>query len=93
MNQKQIPTEVLKYELRKMQIKLAEESRSSFLTFVKKVWPDFVAGSHHKIIAKKFEDISRGKIKRLIVNMPPRHTKSEIAPNLFHAWMLGQQPK
>ena len=76
MNQKQIPTEVLKYELRKMQIKLSEESRSSFLTFVKKVWPEFVAGSHHKIIAKKFEDISRGKIKRLIVNMPPRHTKS-----------------
>ena len=53
MNQKQIPTELLKYELRKMQIKLAEESRSSYLTFVKKVWPEFVAGSHHKIIAKK----------------------------------------
>ena len=59
-----IPTDVLKYELRKMQIKLAEESRSTFLTFVKKVWPEFVAGSHHKIIAKKIEDISRGKIKR-----------------------------
>ena len=54
-----------------MQIKVAEESRSSFLTFVKKVWPEFIAGSHHKIIAQKFEDISRGKIKRLIVNMPP----------------------
>ena len=88
-----IPTDVLKYELRKMQIKLAEESRSSFLTFVKKVWPEFVAGSHHKIIAKKFEDISRGKIKRLIVNMPPRHTKSEFASHLFPAWMMGQKPK
>ena len=88
-----IPTDVLKYELRKMQIKLAEESRSSFTTFVKKVWPEFIAGSHHKIIAKKFEDISRGKIKRLIVNMPPRHTKSEFASHLFPAWMLGQKPK
>ena len=93
MNQKQIPTEVLKYELRKMQLKLAEESRSSYLTFVKKVWPDFIAGSHHKIFAKKLEDVSRGKIKRLIVNMPPRHTKSEFASNLFPAWMMGKNPK
>ena len=44
---------------------IAEESRSSFLTFVKKVWPDFIAGSHHKIIAKKFEAIASKKIKRL----------------------------
>ena len=93
MNSEKSRTEVLKYELRKMQIKLAEESRSSFLTFVKKVWPEFVAGSHHKIIAQKFEDISRGKIKRLIVNMPPRHTKSEFASHLFPAWMMGQKAK
>ena len=93
MKKSEIPTEVLKYELRKMQIKMAEESRSTFLTFVKKVWPEFIAGSHHKIIAKKFEDISRGKIKRLIVNMPPRHTKSEFASHLFPAWMMGQKPK
>ena len=88
-----IPTDLLKYELRKLQLKVSEESRSSFLTFVKKVWPEFVAGSHHKIIAEKFEDISRGKIKRLIVNMPPRHTKSEFASNLFPSWMMGKNPK
>ena len=92
-NMAQIPTEVLKYELRKLQIKVAEESRSNYLTFVKKVWPDFIAGSHHKIFAKKLEDVSRGKIKRLIVNMPPRHTKSEFASNLFPAWMMGKNPK
>jgi hypothetical protein len=73
MEKTEIPTELLKYELRNLQLKVSEESRSSFLTFVKKVWPEFVAGSHHKIIAKKFEDISRGKIKRLIVNMPAYH--------------------
>ena len=93
MKKTEIPTEVLKYQLREMQLKVSEESRSSFLTFVKKVWPDFVAGSHHKIFAQKLEDVSRGKIKRLIVNMPPRHTKSEFASNLFPAWMLGQKPK
>ena len=90
---KKIPTDLLKYELRKLQLKVAEESRSSFITFVKKVWPEFIAGEHHKIIAKKFEDISRGKIKRLIVNMPPRHTKSEFASHLFPAWMMGRNPK
>jgi predicted phage terminase large subunit-like protein len=88
-----IPTDLLKYELRNLQLKVAEESRSSFITFVKKVWPEFIAGEHHKIIAKKFEDISRGKIKRLIVNMPPRHTKSEFASHLFPAWMMGRNPK
>ena len=89
----QIPEELLKLKLRSLQLKVAEESRSPFLTFVKKVWPDFIAGSHHKIFAKKLEDVSRGKIKRLIVNMPPRHTKSEFASNLFPAWMLGKNPK
>jgi hypothetical protein len=93
MKTNKIPTDLLKYELRNLQLKVAEESRSSYLTFVKKVWPEFIAGSHHKIIAKKFEDISRGKIKRLIVNMPPRHTKSEFASHLFPAWMMGQNPK
>ena len=93
MNNSKIPTDLLKYELRNLQIKVAQESRSSYLTFVKKVWPDFIAGNHHKIFAKKLEDVSRGKIKRLIVNMPPRHTKSEFASNLFPAWMMGRNPK
>ena len=93
MNNENLPTEYLKYKLRSLQIKMAEESRSSFLKFVKKVWPEFIAGYHHKIVAKKFEDVSRGKIKRIIVNMPPRHTKSEFASHLFPAWMLGKNPK
>ncbi len=90
---KTIPTDLLKYELRNLQIKVAKESRSSFLTFVKKVWPEFIVGSHHRIIAKKLEAVSRGEIKRLIVNMPPRHTKSEFASNLFPGWMMGLNPK
>ena len=55
MSKTKIPTDLLKYELRNLQIKVAQESRSSFLTFVKKVWPDFIAGSHHKIIAKNLK--------------------------------------
>ena len=77
--------------------KLAEKKKGSqvsfkFLKFVKHVWPQFIEGSHHKIIAEKFNDIANGKIKRLIINMPPRHTKSEFASNLLPAWMVGRKP-
>ena len=43
------------------------------------MWPEFIEGPHHKIIAEKFNDIANSKAKRIIVNMPPRHTKSEFA--------------
>ena len=71
---------------------LTEKAKDSFLDFVKYVWPGFIAGRHHKIVAQKFEDIATGKIKRLIINMPPRHTKSEFASYLFPAWMIGRRP-
>ena len=64
----------------------------NFLSFVKYVWPEFIEGSHHKIINKKFNDLAKGKIKRLIINMPPRHTKSEFASYLLPAWMIGKKP-
>ena len=65
----------------------------NFLSFVKYVWPEFIEGSHHKIINKKFNDLANGKVKRLIINMPPRHTKSEFASYLLPAWMIGKNPK
>ena len=71
---------------------LTEKAKDNFLDFVKYVWPGFIAGRHHKIVAQKFEDIANGKIKRLIINMPPRHTKSEFASYLFPAWMIGRRP-
>ena len=71
---------------------LTEKAKDNFLDFVKYVWPGFIAGRHHKIVAQKFEDIATGKIKRLIINMPPRHTNSEFASYLFPAWMIGRRP-
>ena len=67
--------------------------KDDFLSFVKYSWPEFIEGSHHKIINKKFNDLAKGKIKRLIINMPPRHTKSEFASYLLPAWMIGKNPK
>ena len=67
--------------------------KQDFLSFVQYVWPDFIQGSHHRIINKKFNDLAKGKIKRLIINMPPRHTKSEFASYLLPAWMIGKNPQ
>lgn len=69
-----------------------ENARNGFLDFVKCVWPGFIAGRHHRIVAEKLEAMARGELKRLIINMPPRHTKSEFASYLFPAWFIGRMP-
>jgi len=69
-----------------------EAGQDDFLAFVKSVWPGFIYGRHHALMAQKFEDIANGKSKRLIINMPPRHTKSEFASYLLPAWYLGRFP-
>ena len=51
-----------------------EKAQVDFMKFVNAMWPGFIHGRHHKVMAKKFEEIAEGKIKRLIINMPPRHT-------------------
>jgi len=91
-----LPPDVKK-DFMKYAIKLAEKKTQSaahddFLTFTKHVWPEFIEGKHHKIIAEKFNRLAKGQVKRLIINMPPRHTKSEFASNLLPAWMVGRKP-
>ena len=63
------------------------------MNFVKSIWSEFINGDHHVKMAKAFDDIASGKLKRLIINMPPRHTKSEFASHLFPAYLLGKNPK
>lgn len=75
------------------EVKGKEKSRTEFLTFVKRMWPAFIGGRHHEIMAESFERVANGELKRLIINMPPRHTKSEFASYLFPAWYLGKYPE
>ena len=70
-----------------------ERARDTFIGFVNSVWPAFIEGRHHKIMARAFERVANGELKRLIVNMPPRHTKSEFASYLLPAWFLGKYPE
>jgi predicted phage terminase large subunit-like protein len=67
--------------------------RESFLFFVQQMWPIFISGKHHKIMADAFERVANGELRRLIINMPPRHTKSEFASFLLPSWFLGRFPE
>ena len=73
-------------------MKAKELQRDKFLKFVEAVWPTFIGGRHHARMADAFERVARGECKRLIINMPPRHTKSEFASYLLPAWFLGKFP-
>ena len=73
-------------------MKAKELQRERFLKFVEAVWPTFIGGRHHARMADAFERVARGECKRLIINMPPRHTKSEFASYLLPAWFLGKFP-
>jgi len=77
---------------RREQILEKEKAQNTFMGFVEKAWPDFIGGRHHKIMARAFERVVSGECKRLIINMPPRHTKSEFASYLLPAWFLGKYP-
>lgn len=70
-----------------------ERCKESFLFFAKQMWPVFISGKHHQIMADAFERVANGTLKRLIINMPPRHTKSEFASFLLPSWFLGKFPE
>ena len=73
--------------------KMKEGCKDDFLSFVKQMWVAFIEGHHHKIMSDAFNRVKEGKLKRLIINMPPRHTKSEFASYLLPAWFLGCFPE
>ena len=67
--------------------------RTDFLSFIQHVYPGYKVGPHHKKLAKIFEDIANGVKKRVIVNIAPRHGKSEMISYLAPAWFLGKYPQ
>jgi len=68
------------------------KTANNFIDYTKTIWPEFISGTHHKIMADAFDRIVGGDLKRLIVNMPPRHTKSEFASWLLPSYFLGKYP-
>jgi hypothetical protein len=66
--------------------------KENLLEFADHVYPGYKVGPHHRRLAKIFEDIANGKKKRVIVNIAPRHGKSELISYLAPAWFLGKFP-
>ena len=69
------------------------DSKTDFLSFVRHVWKPFIEGPHHRIMAEKFQEVANGNLKRIIINIAPRHGKSELTSWLLPAWLLGQSPE
>ena len=70
-----------------------EDGKENFLDFIEHVYSGYKVGPHHEKLAKIFEDIAAGKKKRVVVNIAPRHGKSELISYLAPAWFLGKFPQ
>lgn len=53
---------------------------------------NYVPNWHHEVIARELENVASGQCKRLMLFMPPRHGKTELATIKFPAWFLGKHP-
>src|SRR5574341_570257 len=75
---------------------IAEMARNSLLTFCETVDPRYQVNWHHEIIAEKLEEALQKALRnekaRIIIEVPPRHGKSELATVKFPAWVLGNHP-
>jgi len=90
---KEVLQEVLLLEQQHKRLETRDIAQTKFLAYAKHVYEGFIEGEHHRVIAEKLEDIASGNLKRLIINMPPRHSKSELASYLMPSWFLGRNPK
>ena len=77
--------------------KVKQQSKGDFLGFVKQMAPmlvsDFKMGKHIEVISDKLRQLESGEIKRLMVFLPPRSSKSVICSKLFPAWYIGRNPE
>ena len=73
------------------------QSKDSFLHFIAMfaptLVPDWLMGRHIHVIADKLQKVESGEIKRLMVFLPPRSSKSVICSKLFPAWYVGRHPQ
>jgi predicted phage terminase large subunit-like protein len=86
-----------KQELARQELAKRELSRRKLIPFVKRFNEDYLPGWVHIDIAdrlEKFSDaVTRKESPRLMLFLPPRHGKSELASKTFPAWHLGRYPK
>jgi len=72
--------------------------RADFYSFLVRCFAELHAGQpfspawHAEVLAAKLQGVSQGSVKRLVVNVPPRHLKSLAASVALPAWLLGHDP-
>ena len=80
-----------------LSVRVKQQSKADFITFVRKMAPslvsDFKMGKHIEVISEKLQQLESGEIKRLMVFLPPRSSKSVICSKLFPAWYIGRNPE
>ena len=64
-------------------------AQRSLVAFTRYTFPAYKPAAHHELVAEKLEAVARGEIRRLLIEMPPRHGKSELASRRFPAWFMG----
>jgi hypothetical protein len=69
-----------------------QNAAQDLISFTEYSLPHYVTAPHHRLIAEKLQQVERGEISRLMIFMPPRHGKSELASRRFPAWYLGRHP-
>ena len=74
-----------------------EMARRSLFQFVETFWStvescEFVDGWHLAVICEHLEAVAKGQIRRLVINMPPRHMKSLAVCVFWPAWIWAQNP-
>ena len=74
------------------QKKIVQAGRYSLIDFSIITNRNYKPSWHHEEIAKGLELVEQGKIKRLMIQMPPRHGKSQLASINFPAWYIGRNP-
>jgi predicted phage terminase large subunit-like protein len=69
------------------------QARSGLIPFTEYTLHSYEPAGHHRLIAEKLEAVERGELTRLMIFMPPRHGKSELASRRFPAWYMGKNPR
>ena len=68
------------------------QARASLTEFTEYTYERYRTAQHHRIIAEQLERIERREIDRLMLLLPPRHGKTELASRRYPAWCLGRNP-
>lgn len=86
------PTDILLRELAIRKQLLEMDAPRLFRQFIPYVNPTYERQWYHTLIADRCQDLLEGRIRNLMVFVPPQHGKSEIVSKMFPAWAFGRNP-